>query len=108
MGNFKLKSLDGPDQELSIVIGWDGDITITVWDYDDRYHQLIPHSVRIGMGGNSGDPNSNIKDIKYLKGALRKLATEFKYQNGDLTEEEINKYRNTPVVLPAFEKYYED
>ena len=103
---FTLKSLDGPDQELSMVLGNDGDIHITVWDYDERYHQMVPHTVRIGIGPNSGDPNGNLKDIKYLKGALTNLMKEFQYQNGNISEEEIMKWRNAPKIRPFEEKYY--
>ena len=108
MSQFKLKSLDGPDQELSLTVGWDGDISLTIWDYDERFHQMIPHTVRIGMGGNSGDPNSEVKDIKYLKAALVNLSMEFKYQNGEISEEEITRWRNLPKVRPFEEKYFID
>lgn len=105
---FRLKSLDGPDQELSMILGNDGDIHITVWDYDENFHQLVPHTVRIGMGCNSGDPNGDLKDIRYLKGALKNLMMEFKYQNGEISDEEITKYRNTPKVPSYLETWFKD
>ena len=108
MGNFRLKSLDGPNQELSMVCGWDGDISITIWDYDERFHQMVPHTIRIGIGPNSGDPNGNIEDIKYLKGALVNLFMEFKYQNGEISKDEILKWRNAPKIRPFEEKYFMD
>jgi len=108
MNKFRLKSLDGPDQELEVIIGNDGDICITVWDYDEHYKVMVPHTVRVGMGPNSGDPNGDIKDIKYLKGALRNLAMEFKYQNGEISNEEIERYRNAPKVMPMISKWFID
>lgn len=45
------------------------------------------------MGPNSGDPNDNVKDIKYIKRALRALAMEYQYQEGEITEEEIKQFR---------------
>ena len=105
---FILKSLDGPDQEMTIDVGWDGDISITIYDYDERYGQMVPHTVRIGMGVNSGDPNGDIKDIKYIKGALRALANEFQYQEGKISEEEIQRYRNAPKVPNYLEAWFND
>jgi len=106
MNKFRLKSLDGPDQEMTVLVGNDGDVHITVWDYDERFHQMIPHTVRIGMSPNSGDPNGNVEDIKYLKGALRNLAMEFKYQNGEISKEEIERYRNAPKVPSYLEGWF--
>jgi len=106
MNNFKLKSIDGPDQEMSVVIGNDGDVHITIWDYEERFHQMIPHNIRIGMSPNSGDPNDNVEDIKYLKAAVRDLAKEFQYQNGEISKEEILAWRNSYKVRPFEEKYF--
>ena len=108
MNNFRLKSLDGPDQELEVVIGNDGDICITIWDYDDRYNVMVPHTVRVGMGPNSGDPNGDVKDIKYLKGALRNLAMEFKYQNEYISKDDIERYRNAPKVSTYLESWFDN
>ena len=108
MNNFRLKSLDGPEQELSIIVGNDGDIHVSIYTTDFRLaNENSCLSVRVGMGPNSGDPNGNIEGIKYLKGALRALAMEFKYQNGEISKEEIERYRNTPKVRPFEEKYFE-
>ena len=106
MKRFKLKSIDGPDQELSVTIGNDGDVHITVWDYDERFHQMIPHNVRIGMSPNSGDPNDDVKDIKYLKAAIRDLAKEFQYQNEEISEKDIMTWRNSYKPRPFEEKYF--
>ena len=108
MSKFRLKSLDGPDQELSIDVGWDGDISITIWDEDERYNGKVGHTVRIGMGPNSGDPNENVKDIQYIKGAFRNLAREFQYQDGEISEEEIQKYRDAPKVPSYLEGWFKD
>ena len=93
MPRFTLKSLDGPDQELSMCVGNDGDVHITVWDYDERFHQMIPHNVRIGIGPNTGDPNDDVKDIQVIKKLLRALAIEFKYHNGEISEDDIETLR---------------
>ena len=45
------------------------------------------------MGPNSGDPNSDIEGIKYIKQALRSLAMEYQYQFGEITEDKIKAYR---------------
>lgn len=109
MNRFTLKSLDGPGQELTIDTGWDGDITISIYSDDPRYaNENSCHFVRIGMGPNSGDPNGNIKDIQYIKGALRALAMEFKYQNGEISKEEIQKYRDAPKVPSYLEAWFKD
>ena len=108
MNNFRLKSLDGPKQELSIIVGNDGDIHVSIYTTDFRLaNENSCLSVRVGMGPNSGDPNEDVEDIKYLKGALRALAMEFKYQNGEISKEEIERYRNAPKVRPFEEKYFE-
>jgi len=92
MNKFFLRDLDGPDNKFTMYQGWDGDISLTIID-----GKGINHNVRIGIGGNSGDPNADVKDIKYIKKALRDLMMEFKYQSGEISEEEIKKYRNTKI-----------
>ena len=104
---FTLKSLDSPDQELEIFVGNDGDIYVSIWDYDEHYKAMVPHVVRVGIGPNSGDPNGDVEDIKYLKGALRALAMEFKYQNGEISKEEIERYRNAPKVPSYLEGWFD-
>ena len=74
-------------------VGNDGDVHITVWDYDERFHQMIPHNVRIGIGPNTGDPNDDVKDIQVIKKLLRALAIEFKYHNGEISEDDIETLR---------------
>lgn len=102
MNKFFLRDLDGPDNKFTMYQGWDGDISLTIIDGKGMYH-----NVRVGIGGNSGDPNADVKDIKYLKGALQNLMMEFKYQSGEISQEEIERYRNTPKVLPSLERWYE-
>lgn len=109
MNNFRLKSLDGPGQELSVIIGNDGDIHVSIYTTDYRLaNENSCLSVRVGMGPNSGDPNGDVEDIKYLKGALRNLAMEFKYQNGEISKEEIERYRNAPKVPSYLEGWFKD
>lgn len=100
---FYLKDLDGPDNKFTMFQGWDGDISLCI--YDKNWND---HNVRISLGPNAGDPNENVEDIQYIKAALRNLLMEFKYQNGDITKEEIQQYRNTPKVLECSQKWFED
>ena len=85
--SFCLEDMNNDGDKFTIYVGWDGNITLSMWG-GTRFT-----NVRIGMGPNSGDPNDNVKDIKYIKKALKSLAKEFQYQNGDLTEEQIKEYR---------------
>lgn len=106
MSNFKLKDLDGTGNELSVLIGNDGDIHITVWTPYKGW--MKDNNVRIGLCGNTGgqDLTTN-EDMKYLVGALRNLAMEFKYQNGEISKEEIERYRNAPKVPSYLEGWFE-
>jgi hypothetical protein len=89
--SFFLKDLNGTNNRLYINTGWDGDISLSMIGGKVFEHNF--NDIRIGMGPNSGDPNSDVKDIQYIKRALRALAMEFQYQNGEITEEQIKKFR---------------
>lgn len=89
--SFYLKDMNNDGDKFTIYVGWDGDITLSM--IGGTLGRMRFTNVRIGMGPNSGDPNDNVKDIKYIKKALKSLAMEFQYQNGDLTEEQIKEYR---------------
>lgn len=88
---FWLKDMDCTGAQLAVYTGWDGDVSISIWDENNKHGCL--HNVRIGMGPNSGDPNSDIEGIKYIKRALRSLAMEYQYQFGEITEDKIKAYR---------------
>lgn len=103
MNNFLLKDLDNSGNSFTMFQGWDGDISLTIID-DKGIH----HNVRIGIGPNSGDPNQNVEDIEYIKSALRNLMMEFKYQNGEISKEEIERYRNAPKVLSCSKAWFID
>ncbi len=94
MSKFALKDMNGSDNIFTMSRGWDGDITLCIYD---EYHR--PHEVRIGVGPNSGDPNREVKDIKYLNKALNELMDEFDFQDGNISEEDIKNKRNTPRGL---------
>ena len=105
MNDFYLKDLNNNGCRFTMYEIPDGDIELSI--IDETNHS---HSVRIGMGPNSGDPNSvfTIEDMMYLKGALRNLLREFKYFSGEISEDEINRYRNAPKVNPIFAKWFDD
>lgn len=102
MNQFFLKDLDNSGMKFTMYQGWDGDVSLTMIDERGKHY-----NVRIPMGPNAGDPNGDIEDIKYLKGALRNLMMEFKFQSGEISKEEIIKWRNAPKVRPFEEKWYE-
>lgn len=91
MSSFYLKDLNGTNNKLFINTGCDGDINLSTFGGKAFEHDF--NAIRIGMGPNSGDPNDNVKDIKYIKRALRALAMEYQYQEGEITEEEIKQFR---------------
>lgn len=103
MNKFFLKDLDNSGIKFTMYQGWDGDVSLTMMDEKGR-----TYNVRVPMGPNAGDPNENVEDIRYIKGALRDLMMEFKYQSGEISKEEILKYRNLPKVRPFEEKWYVD
>jgi len=102
MNQFFLKDLDNSGIKFTMYQGWDGDVSLTMMDEKGK-----TYNVRVPMGPNAGDPNENVKDIRYIKGALRNLMMEFKYQSGEIDKKEIEKWRNTPKVLPILEAWYE-
>lgn len=100
--DFVLKDLDGSGNELKINVGHDGDINVCIMNSNGQYH-----TVRIGIGPNSGGQDLNELDGgNYLIGALKNLAREFDYQNGLITKEEINNWRSAPRVTPLFESWF--
>ncbi len=101
MNKFFLKDLDNSGIKFTMYQGWDGDVSLTMMDEVGK-----TYNVRVPMGPNSGDPNENVEDIKYLKSALRNLMMEFKYQSEEISKEEIMKWRNAPKVRPFEEKYF--
>lgn len=88
---FYLNDMDCSGTQLAVYTGWDGDVSLSIWDDKNENGNL--HNIRIGMGPNSGDPNDNIEDVKFIKRALRSLAMEFQYHYGEISEEKIKKYR---------------
>ena len=103
MDDLYLRDLHCNGNEFTIFDLWDGDIVLQIKD-----ERGLPIRVTIGMGNNSGDPNGNIEDIRYIKGALKNLLMEFKYQSGEITKEEIRQWRDTPKVPSYLEGWFED
>ena len=91
MPRFTLKDLDGSGNELSLTIGNDGDIHVTVWSPYKGW--LKDNNVRIGLYGNTGGQDLSDEKFKYLKKALSNLAIEFQYLNEEISEDRLIELR---------------
>lgn len=88
---FWLNDMNCEGAQLAVYTGWDGDVSICMWDEKNANGNM--HNVRIGMGPNSGDPNDDVEGMKYIRRALRSLAMEFQYHYGEIDKEKIEEYR---------------